>query len=57
MSALLGMDGLKSLHLDIEEYLLGLCHLSNELSRLAVNAVISDDYARPVRYNFLKIFF
>lgn len=36
-------------HLDIEEYLHGLCHLSNELSRFAVNSVTSDDYKRPVR--------
>ncbi|XP_023330510.1 translin isoform X2 [Eurytemora carolleeae] len=50
VSALLGMDtGLTSLHLDIEEYLLGLCNLCNELSRLAVNSVTSEDYSRPVR--------
>ena len=35
--------------LDIEEYLIGLTHLSNELSRLSVNCVTSQDYARPVR--------
>lgn len=37
------------MYLDIEEYLLGLCHLSNELSRLTVNSVTSGDYDRPVR--------
>jgi predicted translin family RNA/ssDNA-binding protein len=50
VSTLLGLDiGLVSLHLDIEEYLLGLCNLCNELSRLAVNSVTSEDYSRPVR--------
>jgi len=49
VSEMLGMeDNATGLHLDIEEYLLGLCHLSNELSRLAVNSVTSQDYARPV---------
>ena len=33
--------------LDIEEYLIGLTHLSNELSRLSVNCVTSEDYSRP----------
>ena len=37
------------LGLDIEEYLIGLTHLSNELSRLSVNCVTSQDYARPER--------
>jgi len=50
VSKLLGMDAnLKCIHLDIEEYLLGLCHLCNELSRMAVNSVTSEDYNRPVR--------
>lgn len=50
VSEMLGMaDSLTDLHLDIEEYLLGLCHLCNELSRLAVNSVTSQDYGRPVR--------
>lgn len=49
VSEVLGLDSLTTLHLDIEEYLHGLCHLSNELSRLAVNAVTSEDYHRPVR--------
>jgi len=46
---------MKSLRLDIEEYLLGLCQLCNELSRLAVNSVTSEDYQRPVRIkNFMN---
>lgn len=49
VSELLGLESLTTLHLDIEEYLHGLCHLSNELSRFAVNAVTSEDYHRPVR--------
>jgi len=47
---LLGMNRVGSiLQLDIEEYLLGLCHLSNELARLSVNSVTSGDFTRPVR--------
>ena len=37
---MLGMaDSLTDLHLDIEEYLLGLCHLCNELSRNQDNVI------------------
>jgi len=47
---MLGLEPeLKTLYLDIEDYLLGLCHLSNELSRLAVNSVTSEEYSRPIR--------
>merc|ERR1712226_754166 len=46
---LLGLDATKTVRLDIEEYLIGLCHFSNELSRLSVNCVTSEDYNRPVR--------
>jgi len=46
---LLGLGTTKTLKLDIEEYLIGLCHLSNELSRLTVNCVTSEDYTRPER--------
>jgi len=46
---LLGVGDTKTVRLDIEEYLIGLCHLSNELSRLSVNCVTSEDYSRPVR--------
>lgn len=50
VSKLLGMDeGMTRLHLDIEDYLLGLCHLCSELARLAVNSVTKQDYNRPVR--------
>eukprot|EP00088_Acartia_fossae_P024414 TRINITY_DN2536_c0_g1_i11.p1 TRINITY_DN2536_c0_g1~~TRINITY_DN2536_c0_g1_i11.p1 ORF type:complete len:284 (-),score=101.84 TRINITY_DN2536_c0_g1_i11:448-1299(-) len=50
VSALLGLTSdLHCLHLDIEEYLQGLCHLCNELPRLAVNSVTNQDYNRPVR--------
>jgi len=48
-------SGMKILRLDIEEYLLGLCQMCNELSRLAVNSVTNEDYQRPVRIkNFLN---
>merc|ERR1712080_721221 len=46
---LLGLGDTRTVRLDIEEYLIGLCHLSNELSRLSVNCVTSEDYSRPVR--------
>jgi len=39
--------GCNTVKLDIEEYLIGLTHLSNELSRLSVNCVTSEDYSRP----------
>ncbi|KAI5308701.1 hypothetical protein KEM55_005073, partial [Ascosphaera atra] len=35
-------------HLTIEEYLFALISLIDELSRLAVNSVTLDDYARPL---------
>jgi len=44
-----GLSSTVNLKLDIEEYLVGLCQLSNELSRLSVNCVTSEDYTRPVR--------
>jgi len=46
---LIGLDSTTTVRLDIEEYLMGLCHLSNELSRLTVNCVTSEDYSRPER--------
>jgi len=46
---LLGLNSTSTVRLDIEEYLMGLCHLSNELSRLTVNCVTSEDYSRPER--------
>jgi len=46
---LLGLATTNTVKLDIEEYLIGLTHLSNELSRLAVNCVTSEDYFRPER--------
>ena len=36
-------------HLDLEDYLAGITQLSNELSRLVVNAVTHGDYERPKR--------
>ena len=36
-------------HYPIEDFLHGMVSLSNELSRLAVTAVIRGDYARPLR--------
>ncbi|KAK6181030.1 hypothetical protein SNE40_008974 [Patella caerulea] len=36
-------------HVDLDDYLMGLLQLASELSRLAVNAVIAGDYARPLQ--------
>ena len=36
-------------HLDLEDYLAGITQLSNELSRLVINAVTHGDYQRPKR--------
>ncbi|XP_059149926.1 translin-like [Physella acuta] len=36
-------------HMDLDDYLMGILSLSNELSRLAVNAVTAGDYSRPLR--------
>merc|ERR1711915_562046 len=44
---LVGLKATRTVKLDIEEYLIGLTHLSNELSRLSVNCVTSEDYSRP----------
>jgi len=51
VESVLGLGGgtCRVLRLDIEEYLIGLTHLSNELSRLSVNCVTSQDYSRPER--------
>jgi len=49
VAGLLGLTTTSTLRLDIEEYLAGLTHLSNELARLAVNCVTAEDYFRPVR--------
>ncbi|XP_005098964.1 translin [Aplysia californica] len=51
VAALLGVavqreDGF---HIDLDDFLMGLLNMTNELSRLAVNAVTSGDYERPVQ--------
>jgi len=38
-----------TLHLDLEDYLLGVLTLASELSRLAINCVTNGDYERPKR--------
>jgi predicted translin family RNA/ssDNA-binding protein len=43
------VKSLKCLKLDIEEYLIGLCHLCSDLSRLAVNSVTNQDFQRPIK--------
>jgi len=49
VSEMMGLANTTTAKLDIEEYLVGLCQVSNELSRLCVNCVTSEDYSRPVR--------
>ncbi|KAK6970393.1 translin [Biomphalaria glabrata] len=36
-------------HIDLDDYLMGILNLTNELSRLAMNAVTAGDYSRPLR--------
>ncbi|KAF9964472.1 hypothetical protein BGZ70_006395 [Mortierella alpina] len=48
-------NNITDFQISIEEFLHGVVSLTNELSRLAVNAVTSGDFARPVRIGkFLK---
>ncbi|KAG0261806.1 hypothetical protein BG011_000637 [Mortierella polycephala] len=48
-------NNITDFRISIEEFLHGIVSLTNELSRLAVNAVTSGDFARPVRIGkFLK---
>jgi len=49
VAEMMGLATTTTVKLDIEEYLIGLCQVSNELSRLCVNCVTSEDYSRPVR--------
>ena len=43
-------------HITIEEYLHGLVNMSEELSRLALNAVTLGDYKRPIQISkFVKV--
>ncbi|XP_002734468.1 translin-like [Saccoglossus kowalevskii] len=51
MSELLGVkfDKGDGLHLDLEDYLMGLLNLASELSRMAVNSVTAGEYSRPSR--------
>jgi len=47
VDSLIGVSKNGSLSIEIEDYLFGLCSLPNELSRLAVNSVISGDFSLP----------
>ncbi|KAI8603915.1 translin-like protein [Dissophora ornata] len=48
-------NNMTEFRISIEEFLHGVVSLTNELSRLAVNAVTAGDFARPVRIGkFLK---
>ncbi|EFA07522.2 translin [Tribolium castaneum] len=46
---ILGLHEKSRLHLDLEDYLMGLLNLATELSRFAVNSVTYGDYNRPLQ--------
>ncbi|XP_044264658.1 translin [Tribolium madens] len=46
---ILGLHDKSRLHLDLEDYLMGLLNLATELSRFAINSVTYGDYNRPLQ--------
>ncbi|KAJ8957672.1 hypothetical protein NQ318_017564 [Aromia moschata] len=46
---ILGVDNKCNIHLDLEDYLMGLLNLASELARYAVNAVTYGDYQKPLQ--------
>ncbi|KAF7280002.1 translin [Rhynchophorus ferrugineus] len=46
---ILGVHKKDNIHLDLEDYLMGLLNLASELSRFAINSVILGDYSRPLQ--------
>ncbi|XP_066157391.1 translin [Euwallacea fornicatus] len=46
---MLGVHEKQNIHLDLEDYLMGLLNLATELSRFAVNSVTLGDYNRPLQ--------
>ncbi|XP_018569710.1 translin [Anoplophora glabripennis] len=48
-SQILGVNGKTNIHLDLEDYLMGLLNLASELARYAVNSVTYGDYERPLQ--------
>ncbi|KAL3286314.1 hypothetical protein HHI36_000823 [Cryptolaemus montrouzieri] len=46
---IIGVNGKQKLHLDLEDYLMGLLNLATELSRYAVNSVTYGNYSRPLQ--------
>eukprot|EP00055_Hartaetosiga_balthica_P007471 m.25689 g.25689 ORF g.25689 m.25689 type:complete len:224 (-) comp5789_c1_seq1:229-900(-) len=51
-------DSLSDFHIDVEDYLIGVCGLPSELSRLAVNCVSMGDFERPIAISrFVADFF
>jgi predicted translin family RNA/ssDNA-binding protein len=49
VAEILGLHEKSRLHLDLEDYLMGLLNLATELSRFAVNSVTYGDYNRPLQ--------
>ncbi|CAG9857699.1 unnamed protein product [Phyllotreta striolata] len=46
---ILGANDKANIHLDLEDYLIGLLNLATELSRYAVNSVTLGDYQKPLQ--------
>ncbi|KAJ3647352.1 hypothetical protein Zmor_019236 [Zophobas morio] len=46
---ILGLHEKSRIHLDLEDYLMGLLNLATELARFAVNSVTFGDYSRPLQ--------
>ncbi|CAG9760263.1 unnamed protein product [Ceutorhynchus assimilis] len=48
-SEMIGVSNKQNIHLDLEDYLMGLLNLASELSRFAVSSVILGDFSRPLQ--------
>lgn len=46
---ILGVHEKENIHLDLEDYLMGLLNLASELARFAINSVTLGDYSRPLQ--------
>ncbi|CAH1099790.1 unnamed protein product [Psylliodes chrysocephalus] len=48
-ASILGVDNKSNIHLDLEDFLMGLLNLASELARYAVNSVTLGDYQKPLQ--------
>ncbi|CAH2011053.1 unnamed protein product [Acanthoscelides obtectus] len=46
---ILGINDKANIHLDLEDYLMGILNMASELARFAVNSVTFGDYERPLQ--------